>query len=78
MVNPNVLKTHPKVLAHQSLPAVRALDTKPKSKLERLLSVFTDVRAGEGITVVMMAVNIFLLLGAYYLLKPVREATDSL
>jgi AAA family ATP:ADP antiporter len=74
MVNPNVLKTHPKVLAHQSLPAVRALDTKPKSKLERLLSVFTDVRAGEGITVVMMAVNIFLLLGAYYLLKPVREA----
>ena len=59
MVNPRVLETHPKVLARQSFPAVRSLDMKPKSQLERLLSVFADVRAGEGITAVMMAANIF-------------------
>jgi hypothetical protein len=64
-----MLRTHPKVLAHQSLPAVRSLEMTPKSQVERWLSVFADVRAGEGITAVMMTVNIFLLLGAYYLLK---------
>jgi AAA family ATP:ADP antiporter len=50
------------------------LTEKPKSRIERLLSVFADVRAGEGVTALLMTANIFLLLGAYYLLKPVREA----
>ena len=44
------------------------------SLLERALSVFTDVRGGEGITVVALAFNVFLILTTYYLIKPVREA----
>lgn len=48
--------------------------TAEKSALERLLSVFTDVRAGEGPLTLLMAFNIFLLLTSYYLIKPVREA----
>ncbi|MEO2195228.1 MAG: MFS transporter, partial [bacterium] len=36
--------------------------------------MFADVRPGEGITAVLLALNIFLLLTAYYVLKPVREA----
>ena len=60
--------------SHQFFPVFRSLDVKPKSRMERLFSIFADVRAGEGATAFMMTANIFLLLGAYYLLKPVREA----
>lgn len=42
--------------------------------LERGLSLFAPVRGGEGKTVLLMAVNIFILLTAYYIIKPVREA----
>ena len=45
-----------------------------RSSLERFLSVFTEVRAGEAATVLMLALNVFLILTAYYLVKPVREA----
>jgi AAA family ATP:ADP antiporter len=41
--------------------------------LDRLLRVFGDVRAGEGATVLLMALNVALLLVAYYVLKTVRE-----
>src|SRR5204863_7537894 len=44
-----------------------------KSRLERVLSVFADVRTGEGITVVLMLVNIFMLLVCYSVIKTVRE-----
>jgi AAA family ATP:ADP antiporter len=37
------------------------------------LSVFTDVRAGEGTTAVLMLLNIFLLLICYSVIKTVRE-----
>jgi hypothetical protein len=33
-----------------------------KSPLERVLSLFADVRVGEGATAVLMLVNIFILL----------------
>lgn len=42
--------------------------------LERLLSLFTEVRKGEGLTTVLLALNVFLLLTSYYIIKPVREA----
>ena len=45
-----------------------------RSLLERLLGVFTEVRGGEGGLVLAMAFLVFLLLTAYYLIKPVREA----
>jgi AAA family ATP:ADP antiporter len=43
------------------------------SKLERFLKLFTDVRAGEGVTALLMFVNVFLILCAYYFIKPLRE-----
>jgi AAA family ATP:ADP antiporter len=42
--------------------------------LEKLLSYFADVRRGEGASALLLTVNVFLLLFAYYLLKTVREA----
>jgi ATP:ADP antiporter, AAA family len=44
-----------------------------KSPLDRTLSLFTDVRAGEGVTAVLMLANIFLLLVCYSIIKTVRE-----
>jgi AAA family ATP:ADP antiporter len=42
--------------------------------IDRALGLITDVRAGEGETAVLLALNIFLVLAAYYVIKPVREA----
>jgi ATP:ADP antiporter, AAA family len=52
------------------------LDTAPsqKSLLERALSVVTDVRAGEGVSALLLAANAFYLLAFYQVLKLVREA----
>ena len=41
--------------------------------LDRALSLFADVRAGEGATAVLMLLNIFLLLVCYSVIKTVRE-----
>ncbi len=49
------------------------LPPQPKSFLERFLSLFSVVRSGEGGTVLLLTLNVFLLLGAYYFLKIVRE-----
>src|SRR5689334_1392371 len=43
------------------------------SWLDRALSLFTEVYAGEGATVALMLVNIFLLLICYSVIKTVRE-----
>jgi len=45
-----------------------------KGFLDRLLGLAAEVRPGESGTVLMLAANAFLLLAAYYVLKPVREA----
>lgn len=42
--------------------------------LDRVLRVFTEVRAGESGTALLLAFNVFLLLAAYYFIKPAREA----
>src|SRR5438876_6661411 len=47
---------------------------RPRGALERALAPFADVRSGEGGGVLLLALNAFLLLTAYYLIKPVREA----
>ncbi len=44
------------------------------SNLERFLGIFTEVRPGEGPTALLMFLNVFLLLCAYYFVKPLREA----
>lgn len=41
--------------------------------LDKLLSIFATVRPGEGVTSLLLAVNVFLLLASYYLLKTIRE-----
>jgi AAA family ATP:ADP antiporter len=45
-----------------------------RTRLEKFLGTFTEVRAGEGTTALLLALNIFLILMAYYVLKTVREA----
>ena len=48
-------------------------DTRQPGPLDRFLAIFGDVRAGEGGTVLLMSLNVFLLLIGYYVLKTVRE-----
>src|SRR6478672_9587743 len=57
------------------MPGPDALETRrtEKSLLDRALSLFTDVRAGEGATAVLMLINIFVLLICYSVIKTVRE-----
>jgi len=46
---------------------------KPPSPVDRCLRLFSDIRAGEGATGLLLLADIFLVLAAYYLVKPVRE-----
>lgn len=41
--------------------------------LERMLSLFAEVRGGEGRPTVLLMFAVFLLMTAYYIIKPVRE-----
>jgi AAA family ATP:ADP antiporter len=45
-----------------------------KSPLERALSLVTEVRAGEGVSALLLAANVFYLLAFYSILKVVRDA----
>jgi AAA family ATP:ADP antiporter len=58
-----------------AMPAPDAESRSPghRSPLERFLGLFADVAGGEGVNVVLMFANIFLILTAYYVLKVVRE-----
>ena len=58
----------------QSLTTIQFQHSAPRNRLERFLAHLADVRGGEGAGVLLMALNLFLLLGAYYMLKTVREA----
>ena len=44
-----------------------------RSRLDRALGLFTDVRAGESATALLMLLNVFLLLVCYSVIKTVRE-----
>jgi len=44
-----------------------------RSVTERVMRLFTDVRPGEGRMALLLATNVFLLLCAYYMVKPLRE-----
>ena len=57
-----------------ALPDIPAQPPRRKGALERVLSLFSKVNAGEGGTVVLLALNAFILMGLYYILKPIREA----
>ena len=51
----------------------RSHDRIPTDLLTRVLRLFSDVRPGEAITLLLMLANIFLVLVAYYVVKTVRE-----
>ena len=70
---PRTLATHPEPQAQSSLFFFQLPGQRQKNLLERALSVFADVRAGEGVSTLLMALNIFLLLAGYSLMKPARD-----
>jgi ATP:ADP antiporter, AAA family len=48
--------------------------TSTRPRLDRFLGLFADVHPGEGRMALLLALNVFLILMAYYVLKVVREA----
>jgi ATP:ADP antiporter, AAA family len=54
--------------------SVYSQNSRTHRAFERVLSIFAPVRKGEGLTSVLLMMNVFLLLTAYYIIKPVREA----
>ena len=50
------------------------MDSAKPNVLDRFLSLFASVRPAEGGTALLLMVNVFVLLTAYYIIKPVREA----
>lgn len=45
-----------------------------RSWLDRMLSIVTEVRAGEGLHALLLAANVFMVLASYYVLKTIRES----
>jgi AAA family ATP:ADP antiporter len=45
-----------------------------RSVLDRLLGLAAEVRGGEGVTALLLALNGFLILAAYYVIRPLRSA----
>lgn len=52
---------------------MQSLARESRSLPERLLGVFTEVRRGEGPNALLLLASVFLILFAYYLIKPARE-----
>lgn len=48
-------------------------EKKEPAWLARALRLITDVHPGEAVTALLLTANVFLLLSAYYVLKPLRE-----
>ncbi|HSR70723.1 MAG TPA: hypothetical protein VLU25_22555, partial [Acidobacteriota bacterium] len=46
--------------------------------LARALSPITEVKPYEAVTALLLVLNIFLIMAAYYIIKPAREAYMSL
>jgi AAA family ATP:ADP antiporter len=51
-----------------------ALRVPPRTAIDRFLSLFAEVHNGEGGRLLLLVFNVFLILTAYYVMKPVREA----
>jgi len=50
-----------------------ASETDRRSKFERALGIVTRVEAGEGVSALLLTLNVFVLMTAYSAIKPVRE-----
>ena len=53
--------------------AVSNADSRHRGPLDVVLGLFAEVRGGEGLTALLLMLDIFLLLASYYLLKTIRE-----
>jgi len=73
MSEPKTLLKYPEPKSQLSFPLFKTEGEPPKNAVEKFLSLFADVRAGEGVSALLMALNVFLLLTGYYLLKTARE-----
>lgn len=60
-------------ITHDDAEPSRTGPESPRSLLDKFLGIFSEVRGGEGLTAVLLMLNIFLLLASYYLLKTIRE-----
>lgn len=59
----------------QAAAPAAASEAAPRFSLGyRFLRIFADIRPGEASKALLLALNVFLLLLAYYILKPLREA----
>lgn len=63
----------PELRSQVSFPAFAVEGEAKRGPLEKFLSLFADVRAGEGLGALLLTANVLLLLGSYYLLKTARE-----
>jgi AAA family ATP:ADP antiporter len=54
--------------------AATAADSGSYNIFFRFLRIFADIRRGEAVKALLLAANVFLILMAYYILKPLREA----
>ena len=50
------------------------VETQVKTIIDRFLSLAGDVHAGEGLTALLLSLNGFLLLSAYYTIRPLRSS----
>jgi len=48
--------------------------SREKTAIDRLLGLAADVHAGEGLTALLLSMNGFVLLSAYYTIRPLRSA----
>jgi len=60
-------------LFHAQNQVINPMTTMRLSKTEQVLRIFTDIQPGEGPKALLMFANIFLILCAYYFIKPLRE-----
>jgi AAA family ATP:ADP antiporter len=71
---PDLMEKSSREVYHKKPPVLASIPIERKNPLERALSVLAEVRPGEGMGVLLLTANIFVLLAGYYLLKTAREA----
>ena len=58
------------------MPASHSVtETERKTWLDRIMGVAAEVHAGEALTALLLALNGFLILAAYYVIRPVRSTS---
>jgi len=61
-------------MSDQGTPSKGKAETEKFNVFYRFLRLFADIRQGEAGKALLLALNVFLILMAYYIIKPVRDA----